>query len=74
MMGRQVEQAALFYTFRLEERVPSDHLLRRVEAILDLGWVREHMAGHYSTLGRPSVCPELMVRMLLAGYLLWGPI
>lgn len=69
MMGRQVEQAALFYTFCLEERVPSDHLLRRVDAILDLGWVREHMAGHYSTLGRPSVCPELMVRMLLVGYL-----
>lgn len=69
MMGRQVEQAALFYEFRLEERVPADHLLRRVDAVLDLGFVREHMAQHYSSLGRPSVCPELMVRMLLVGYL-----
>lgn len=69
MMGRQVEQAALFYEFRLEERVPDGHLLRRVDAILDLGFVREHMAAHYSVIGRPSVCPELMVRMLLVGYL-----
>ena len=69
MMGRRVEQAALFYEFRLEERVPEGHLLRRVDGILDLSFVREHMAGHYSTLGRPSVCPELMVRMLLLGYL-----
>ncbi|TNC47724.1 transposase [Rubellimicrobium rubrum] len=69
MMGQQVEQAALFYEFRLEERVPEGHLLRRVDAILDLSFVREHMAPHYSTIGRPSVCPELMVRMLLVGYL-----
>jgi transposase len=69
MMGRQVEQAALFYEFRLDERVPADHLLRRVDAVLDLSWVRERMAGHYSATGRPSVCPELMVRMLLVGYL-----
>lgn len=68
MVGQQVEQAALFYTFRLEEQVSADHLLRRVDRVLDLGWVREHMVGHYSTAGRPSVCPELMVRMLLAGY------
>lgn len=69
MMGRQVEQGALFYEFRLEERVPADHLLRRVDAVLDLSWVRERMARHYSATGRPSVCPELMVRMLLVGYL-----
>jgi transposase len=69
MMGRQVEQAALFYEFRLKDRVPTGHLLRRVDAVLDLNWVREHMASHYSTLGRPSICPELMVRMLLVGYL-----
>lgn len=69
MMGRQVEQGALFYGIRLEERVPTDHLLRRVDAILDLGWVREHMVRHYSPQGRPSVCPEPMVRMLLVGYL-----
>lgn len=69
MMGQQVEHAALFYEFRLEERVPEGHLLRRVDAILDLSFVREHMAPHYSPLGRPSICPELMVRMLLVGYL-----
>ena len=69
MMGRQVEQAALFYEFRLEERVPGDHLLRRVDAMLDLSWVRGHMAEHYSATGRPSIDPELMVRMLLVGYL-----
>ena len=69
MIGRQVEQAALFYEFRLEERVPADHLLRRVDAAIDLSWVRGHMAEHYSATGRPSVCPERMVRMLLVGYL-----
>ena len=69
MMGWQVEQGALFYEFRLEERVPVDHLRRRVDAVLDLSWVRGHMAGRYSATGRPSVCPEWMVRMLLAGHL-----
>ena len=69
MMGRQVEQAALFYEFRLEERVPADHLLRQVDAAIDLSWVSGHMAEHYSAMGRPSIDPELMVRMLLVGYL-----
>lgn len=69
MMGRQVEQGALFYEVRLEDRVPAGHLLRRVDAVLDLSWVREVMAPHYSSTGRPSIDPELMVRMLLVGYL-----
>lgn len=70
MMGpRQAEQAALFYEFCLEGRVPAAHLLRRVDAILDLDFVRAHMAEHYSPVGRPSIDPELMVRMLLVGYL-----
>lgn len=69
MMGRQVEQGALFYEVRLEERVPAGHLLRRVDTVLDLSWVRGLMAPHYSRSGRPSTCPELMVRMLLVGYL-----
>ena len=69
MMGQQVERAALCYEFRLDERVPEHHLLRRADAILNLSLVREHMAPHYSTIGRPSVCPERMVRMLLVGYL-----
>jgi transposase len=70
MMGpRQAEQPTLFYEFCLEERVPAVHLLRRVDTILDLEFVRPHMAQHYSRIGRPSIDPELMVRMLLVRYL-----
>ncbi|MCF3935863.1 transposase [Acuticoccus sp. M5D2P5] len=69
MMGRQIEHASLFYEFNLEDRVPDGHLLRRVDAVLDLSFVRRHMAAHYSATGRPSIDPELMVRMLLIGYL-----
>jgi transposase len=69
MMGEPVgRQDRLFYEFDLEEVVPGDHLLRRIDAALDLSWLREEMAPHYSHLGCPSVCPELMVRMLLVGY------
>jgi transposase len=68
MMGEPVgRQDRLFCEFDLEDVVPADHLLRRVDAALDLGWLREEMAPHYSHLGCPSVCPELMVRMLLVG-------
>lgn len=69
MMGRQVDQRALFYEVRLEHRVPAGHLLRRIDAILDLSFVREVMAPHYARGGRPSVDPELLIRMLLVGYL-----
>ena len=48
--------------------VPADHLLRRIDAAFDLSWLRDEMKPHYSRLGCPSVCPELMVRMLLVGY------
>ena len=69
MMGEAVgRQERLFYAFDLEEIVPSDHLLRRIDAVLDLSWLRGEMKPHYSHLGCPSVCPELMVRMLLVGY------
>ena len=68
-MGRQVEQGMLFYDFSLGDRVPADHLLRKVDELLDLAFVREVMAEHYSSAGRPSVDPVLMVRMLLVGYL-----
>ena len=47
---------------------PDDHLLRRIDAVLDLSWLRGEMKSHYSHLGCPSVCPELMMRMLLVGY------
>ncbi len=69
MMGRQVDQGALFYEVRLEDRVPAGHLLRRIDAVLDLSFVHEVMAPYYARGGRPSVDPELLLRMLLVGYL-----
>ena len=69
MMGEPVgRQDRLFYEFDLEDMVPGDHLLRRIDAALGLSWLRGEMKAHYSHLGCPSVCPELMVRMLLVGY------
>ncbi len=69
MMGRQVAQGSLFYGFQLEDHVPADHLLRRVDGLLDFGFVHEALAASYSASGQPSVDPELMLRMLLVGYL-----
>src|SRR3954469_13878264 len=69
MMGhRQVEQAALFYEFSLERHVPADHLLRSIDRFVELGELRRELAAFYSAIGRPSVDPELMVRMLIVGY------
>ena len=71
MMGpRQEAQSALFYEFSIEGHVPSDHLLRRIDRFVDLSDIRRHLAPHYSATGRPSVDPELMIRMLLAGYVM----
>ena len=60
-------QQTLFYDFCLEDHVPPDHLLRRVAAVLDLSDVRRQLAPYYSVMGRPSLDPELMIRMLLIG-------
>jgi transposase len=69
MMGhRQVEQAALFYEFSLEKHVPTDHLLRSIDRFVELGELRRELAAFYSTTGRPSIDPELMIRMLIVGY------
>jgi transposase len=69
MMGQQTGlQERLFYEFRLEDWVPVDHLLRRIDAVLDLSGLRRELAPFYSHTGRPSVDPELMIRMLLVGY------
>ena len=69
MMGhRQVEQAALFYEFSLERHVPTDHLLRSLDRFVELGELRRELAPFYSAIGRPSVDPELMIRMLIVGY------
>jgi transposase len=70
MMGRQAEPGSLFYDFSFEQHVPSDHLLRRIDAAFDLGFVSSSLKQHYSHTGRPSIDPELMVRMLLIGYLM----
>jgi hypothetical protein len=69
MMGpRQVNQAAFFYEFSLERHVPACHLLRSIDRFVDLSDVRNHLAPFYSSTGRPSIDPELLVRMLLVGY------
>lgn len=69
MMGaRQEAQAALFYEFSLEDHVPQNHLLRSIDRFVDLGTIRAHLADFYSHTGRPSIDPELLIRMLLVGY------
>src|SRR6195256_4257688 len=69
MMGpRQVDQAPLFYEFSLERHVPAVHLLRAIDRFVDLSEVRSHLAPFYSSTGRPSIDPELLIRMLLVGY------
>lgn len=69
MMGSNDKpQDELFYAFNLEDIVPQDHLLRDIDRVLDLSDLREHLAPYYSHTGRPSIDPELMIRMLLIGY------
>ena len=69
MMGpRQVAQSALFYEFSLEDHVPPDHLLRSIDRFVDLSDLRRRLAPYYSATGRPSIDPELMIRMLIVGY------
>jgi len=69
MMGRlNHDQEQLFYSFRLDEAVPEDHLVRALAAVLDLSWVRSELAPYYPKIGRPSIDPTLMIRMLIVGY------
>src|SRR3546814_426717 len=69
MMGeRTVMQWALVCSFSLEDHVPADHLLRSIDRFVDLSGIREHLAPFYSEIGRPSIDPELMIRMLIVGY------
>src|SRR6202049_3649149 len=68
MMGEARVQEALFYEFSLEQHVPADHLLRSIDRFVDLSGIRTHLEPYYSEVGRPSIDPELMIRMLLAGY------
>ena len=62
------DQERLFYSFNLEEAVPGDHLVREIAAVLDLSWVHSELAPHYPPIGRPSIDPVLMIRMLIVGY------
>ena len=69
MMGRQATgREQLFYTFSMEDHVPEHHLLRGIHQFLDLSAFRQHMEPFYSPVGRPSLDPELMIRMLIVGY------
>ena len=69
MMGRlEREQEQLFYSFRLDEAVPDDHAVRGLAGVLDLSWVHGELAPYYPKIGRPSIDPVLMIRMLVVGY------
>src|SRR6202043_1942554 len=57
-----------FYSFDLDEVVPPDHLVRQIDTVFDLSWVRTELAPYYSHTGRPSIDPVLMIRMLIVGY------
>jgi transposase len=77
MMGRQRgDQSQLFYLFNLERRIPTGHLLRRINPVVTgvLSNLHEKLAPFYSDIGRPSIDPELMIRMLIVGVLLWHPL
>src|ERR671937_2196688 len=69
MMGRlNHDQEQLLYSFHLDEAVPHDHPVRKIAAVLDLSWVHSDLAPFYPKMGRPSIDPELMIRMLIIGY------
>jgi transposase len=69
MMGRlNHDQKQFFYSFRLDDAVPDEHPLREIAAVLDLSWLHAELAPYYPQLGRPSIDPVLMIRMLVIGY------
>lgn len=67
MMGQQPRTDSLFYYFRLEDQIPNDHLLKRLDRFIDFAFVRERLRDTYSAVGRPSIDPEVLLRLLLAG-------
>src|ERR1700756_924773 len=69
MMGQHARSEALFYYFRLEDQVPENHLLRLIDKHVSFEFVRERLRESYSDTGRPSIDPELLLRILLIGYL-----
>src|SRR5499433_722909 len=69
MMGQQSREESLFYSFRLEDQIPETHLLRLIDRHVDFSFVRERLQSFYSQTGRPSIDPEVLLRLLLVGYL-----
>jgi transposase len=69
MMGHHARSESLFYYFRLEDQVAENHLLRLIDEHIDFNFVREHLKDSYSDTGRPSIDPELLLRIVLIGYL-----
>ena len=69
MTGQHDRSEALFYYFRLEDQVPETHLLRLIDKHISFGFVRERLKESYSDTGRPSIDPELLLRILSIGYL-----
>jgi transposase len=69
MMGHHARSESLFYYFRLEDQVPESHLLRLIDKHIEFGFVHEHLKDSYSDTGRPSIAPELLLRIVLIGYL-----
>jgi len=69
MMGHHARSESLFYYFRLEDQVPENHLLRLIDTHVDFSFVRERLKDSYSDTGRPSIDPELLLRIVLIGYL-----
>lgn len=69
MMGHHTRSESLFYYFRLEDQVPANHLLRLIDTHIDFSFVREQLKDSYSDTGRPSIDPELLLRIVLIGYL-----
>src|SRR6266849_4780780 len=69
MMGQQPRTEPMFYYFRLEDQIPEDHLLRLMDRHVDFSFVRERLRDFYSRLGRPSIDPEVLLCLLLVGYL-----
>lgn len=69
MMGRQTRSESLFYYFRLEDHIPENHLLRLIDRHISFDFAREKLKDSYSEMGRPSIDPEVLLRILLIGYL-----
>jgi transposase len=69
MMGQQVRSESLFYYFKLDDYIPKNHLLRLIDRHISFAFVRERLKDPYSETGRPSIDPELLLRILLIGYL-----